>query len=73
MTRHSVSETELAAAFAAVQASAETEIRAHSVQYVADRHAIEKVTTCQAGFLIFCRGIAALQGGPVEALIWLEV
>ncbi len=62
MTRHIVSETELAAALAAGQVNAETEVRAHSVRYVADRDAIEIVTTSHAGFLIPRGWIAALQG-----------
>ena len=73
MTRHSVSETELAAALAAGQVNAETEVRAHSVRYVADRDAIEIVTTSHAGFLIPRGWIAALQDVPVEDLIRLEV
>lgn len=73
MTRHSVSETELAAALAAGQVNAETEVRAHSVRYVADRDVIEIVTTSHAGFLIPRGWIAALQDVPVEDLIRLEV
>lgn len=73
MTSHSVSETGLAAALAAGRVDAETEIRAQSVRYVADRDAIEIVTTCQAGFLIPRGWIAALQSVPVEELVQLEV
>ena len=73
MTRHSVSETELAAAHAVGRVGAETEIRAQAVRYVADRDAVEIVTTCQAGFLIPRGWITALQDVPVEDLVRLEV
>ncbi len=51
----------------------ETEIRAQAVRYVADRDAIEVVTTRDAGFLIPRGWIGALQDVPIEELAQLEI
>jgi hypothetical protein len=61
------------AALAAGQAEAETEIRAQAVRYVADRDAIEIVTTRNAGFLIPRQWVGALQEVPIGDLARLEV
>jgi hypothetical protein len=73
MTSHSMTDAEFAAAIAAGRVEAETEIRAQSVRYVADRDSIEIVTTRHAGFLIPRGWIDALQHVPVEDLARLEV
>jgi len=73
MTSHSISDAEFAAALAAGRVEAETEIRAQAVRYVADRDAIEIVTTRHAGFLIPRGWIGALQDVPIEELAKLEV
>jgi hypothetical protein len=68
-----MTDAEFAAALAAGRVEAETEIRAHSVRYVADRDAIEIVTTRHAGFLIPRGWIGALQDVPIEDLDKLEI
>ncbi len=73
MTSYSISDAEFAAALAAGRVEAETEIRAQAVRYVADRDAIEIVTTRHAGFLIPRGWIGALQDVPIEELASLEV
>ncbi len=73
MTRHSITDAQYAAALAAGHAEAETEVRARAVHYVADRDAIEIVTTRHAGFLIPRPWIGALQDVPTEELAKLEV
>jgi hypothetical protein len=62
-----------AAALAGGRAAAETEIRARSVRYVADRESIEIVTTCHAGFLIPLNWIAALRDLPAADMAKLQV
>jgi hypothetical protein len=52
---------------------AETELRAQTVRYVADRDAVEIVTTRNAGFLVPRQWIDALQEVPTEDLAKLEV
>ncbi len=52
MTSNRITDAEFAAALQAGRADAETEIRAQAVRYVADRDAVEIVTTSHAGFLI---------------------
>ena len=52
MSQAHITDGDYAAALAAGQAEAETEIRAQSVRYVPDRDAVEIVTTRNAGFLI---------------------
>lgn len=73
MTTHRVTDAEYAAAIAAGRVGAGAEIRAVTVRYVADRDAIELVTTTDAGFLIPRDWIGALQDTPTEALARLEV
>ena len=73
MTKHHVTDAEFAAALAAGQVEVETEIRAQAVRYVADRDAIEVVTTRHAGFLIPRGWIGALQDVPIEELVQLEI
>ena len=73
MISHSITDAEFAAALAAGRVEAETEIRARSVRYIADRDAIEIVTTCHAGFLVPRGWIGALQDVPIEELVKLDV
>jgi len=73
MTKYGVTDEAFAAALAAGQAEASTEIRAKGVRYVADRDAVEIVTERHAGFLIPRNWIGALQDVPVEELNRLEV
>jgi hypothetical protein len=73
MIRHQITDAEYAAALAAGQAEAETEVRAQAVRYVPDRDAIEIVTNRNAGFLIPRQWIGALQDVPPEELAKLEV
>jgi hypothetical protein len=73
MTQHQITDAEYAAALAAGQAEAEAEVRAQAVRYVADRDAIEIVTTRNAGFLIPRLWIGALQEVPTEDLARLEI
>ena len=73
MTSHSITDAEFAAALAAGRVEAETEIRARSVRYVADRDSIEIMTTRHAGFLIPRGWIGALQDVPIEDLARLEI
>jgi hypothetical protein len=73
MTKNNVTDAEFAAALAAGRAEAETEIRAQSVRYVADRDAIEVETTRHAGFLIPRTWIGALQDVPIDELVQLEI
>lgn len=74
MTKHHVTDAEFATALAAGRTEAETEVRAQAVRYVADRDAIEVVTTLHnAGFLIPRGWIGALQDVPVEELGQLEI
>ncbi len=73
MTQHHVTDGEFAAALAAGRTETETEIRAETVRYVADRDAIEVVTTRHAGFLIPRGWIGALQDVPIDELGQLEI
>jgi hypothetical protein len=73
MTSNRITDTEFAAALHAGRADAETEIRARAVRYMADRDAIEIVTTRDAGFLIPRQWIGALQDVPIGDLAWLEI
>ena len=73
MISHSITDAEFAAALAAGRVEAETEIRARSVRYIADRDAIEIVTTCHAGFLVPRGWIGALQDVPIEELVKLDI
>jgi hypothetical protein len=73
MTKHNVTDAEFAAALATGRTEAETEIRAQAVRYVADRDAIEIVTTRHAGFLIPRRWIGALQDVPIDELAQLDI
>jgi len=73
MNQHQITDAEYAAALAAGQAEAETEIRAQAVRYVPDRDAIEIVTNRNAGFLIPRQWIGALQDVSKEDLAKLQV
>jgi hypothetical protein len=73
MINHSVTDAEFAAALAAGRVEAETEIRARAVRYVADRDAIEIITTRHAGFLIPRGWIGPLQDVPIEELAKLDI
>ena len=73
MTQHQIIDAEFAAALAAGQAEAETEVRAQAVRYVPDRDAIEIVTNRNAGFLIPRQWIGVLQDVPPEELARLEI
>jgi hypothetical protein len=73
MNQYRITDAEYAAALAAGQTEAATEIRAQAVRYVPDRDAIEIVTTQNAGFLIPRQWIGALQDVPIEELAKLEV
>jgi hypothetical protein len=68
-----MNDVEFAAALAAGRLEAETEIRAQTVRYVADRDAIEIMTFRHAGFLIPRGWIGALQDVPIEDLDNLEI
>jgi hypothetical protein len=72
MNQHRITDAEYAAARAAGQTEAETEIWAQAVRYVPDRDAIEIVTTRNAGFLVPRQWIGALQDVPTEDLAKLE-
>ncbi len=73
MTQNQITDAEYAAALAAGEAEAETEVRAQAVRYVPDRDAIEIVTTRNAGFLIPRQWISALQEVSAADLARLEV
>jgi hypothetical protein len=73
MTSRGITDAEYAAALAAGRTEAETEVRALSVRYVADRDSIEIVTTRHAGFLIPRAWIGALDDVPTEDLAKLRV
>ena len=73
MISDSITDAEFAAALAAGRVEAETEIRARTVRYVADRDSIEIVTTRHAGFLIPRGWIGALQDVPIEELVKLDI
>ena len=73
MSQNQITDAEYAAALAAGQAEAETEVRAQAVRYVPDRDAIGIVTTRNAGFLIPRQWISALQEVSAEDLVKLEV
>jgi len=73
MINHSITDTEYVRAIESGQEEAETEFRAQSVRYVADRDALEIVTSRNAGFLIPRQWIGALQDVSIEDLARLEV
>jgi len=73
MNPHQISDAEYAAALAAGQMDAESEIRARAVRYVPDRDAIEIVTNNNAGLLIPRQWIGALQDVPTEDLRKLDI
>jgi hypothetical protein len=72
MTVHGITDADYAGGLAAGRAEAETELRAQAVRYIADRDAIEIVTSRNAGFLIPRQWIGVLQDVPTEALFELE-
>jgi hypothetical protein len=73
MTKHSITDAEYTSALDAGREETETEIRAQSVRYVADRDALEIVTSRNAGFLIPRQWIGALQDVKIADLARLEV
>jgi len=73
MINHSITDTEYVRAIEGGREEAETEFRAQSVRYVADRDALEIVTSRNAGFLIPRQWIGALQDVSIEDLARLEV
>ncbi len=73
MTNHSITDTEYVRAIEDGREGAESEFRAQSVRYVADRDALEIVTSSNAGFLIPRQWIGALQDVSVADLARLEV
>jgi len=64
MTQHQITDAAYAAALAAGQTEAETEVRAQAVRYVPERDAVEIVTTRNAGFRIPGRQAAWRHLGP---------
>jgi len=73
MTKHGITDAELAAALATSRQEAEAEIRARAVRYVADRDALEILTTRDAGFLVPRAWIEALRDVPIPSLAKLAV
>jgi hypothetical protein len=73
MTKHSITDAGYARALESGRDEAETEVRAQSVRYVADRDALEIVTSRNAGFLIPRQWIGALRDVKIEDLARLEV
>lgn len=73
MTKHNITDAEYVRAIEGGREGAESEFRAQSVRYVADRDALEIVTSRNAGFLIPRQWIGALQDVSIEDLARLEV
>ena len=73
MSTQQIGDVEYAAALAADQAEAESEIRAEAVRYIPEKDAIEIITNRKSGFLIPLQWIGALQDVPTEDLRKLEV
>ncbi len=73
MTGHRVTDIDYAAALAAGRVESRTEIQAQAVRYVADRDAVEIVTTQNAGVLVPRRWIAALVDVPTDELAKLVI
>jgi hypothetical protein len=73
MTGHSISDAEYARAIDSGPDEAAAEMRALSVRYVADRDAIEIVTSGNAVFLIPRQWISALKEVKIDDLARLEV
>jgi len=73
VTTHEISDQDIARAVEAGRQEAETEFRARSVRYLADRDTVEIVTTRDAGFLIPRSWIGALAGLTPAQLAQLEV
>jgi hypothetical protein len=70
---HSITDTEYVKAIKSGRDEAESEFRAQSVRYVADRDALEIVTSRNAGFLLPRQWIGALQDVSIEDLARLEL
>jgi len=73
MIKHSITDAEYAKALEGGREDTETALRAQSVRYIADRDALEIVTSRNAGFLIPRQWIGALQDVKIEDLARLEV
>ncbi len=73
MIMHSITDIEYVKAIQSGREGAESEFRAQSVRYVADRDALEIVTSRNAGFLIPRQWIGALQEVSFEDLARLEL
>jgi hypothetical protein len=73
MINHNITDTDYVRAIESGREEAETEFRAQSVRYVADRDALEIVTSRNAGFLIPRQWVGALQDVSIEDLARLEV
>lgn len=73
MTKHNISDAEYADALTAGKEAPEAEFRANSVRYIADRDALEIITSTNAGFLVPRQWIGALQDIAVEDLSRLEI
>lgn len=73
MTQHKITDTEYVRAIQSGRGGAESEFRAQSVRYVADRDALEIVTSRNAGFLIPRQWIGALQDVSLADLARLEL
>jgi hypothetical protein len=73
MTIHAISDQDIARALDAGRDEAETEFRARSVRYLADRDVVEIVTTRDAGFLIPRAWIGALADLTSAQLAQLQV
>ena len=73
MTTHEISDQDIARAVEAGRQEAETEFRARSVRYLADRDTVEIVTTGDAGFLIPRSWIGSLAGLTPAQFAQLDV
>jgi hypothetical protein len=73
MNKQNITEAEYAKAIERGREATDTEFVAKSVRYVADRDALEIVTSSNAGFLIPRQWIGALRDVEVEDLARLEV
>jgi len=73
MVKHGITDAEFSRALDTGREEMATELRAQSVRYVADRDALEIVTSRNAGFLIPRQWIGALQDVRVDDLQRLEI
>lgn len=73
MTRHNVTDMELATALEAGRQAAESEFRAQAVCFLPDRDAIEVITIGNGGFVIPRRLIGVLRDVSLEDLATMEL